>query len=580
MNDTDWSPKQTLSVGVTGHRPERLEGADLAALADAVSHVLTAIEKAAGQTHIRLVSALAEGADSIIADAALAKGWQVDVVLPFVRDDYASDFDLGAVQDAHRERLSRAYAVFELPGERAFQDAAYERAGRVVMTQSDVLIAVWDGEPVRGRGGAAQIVAEAVLQGIPVIQIDPAKPASPQLLWDGLEEVDLGQQSIDTVARGDLTGLPGSISELLDPPYAPVEQAMLERFRSEPEKRWAAGLAYPILLTAMGIRRLRWSDVRKPATAHDTSVAATAAFGGRVTSILNPRFNRADAAATHSAQLFRSGYVTNFFFAALAVVLSLFSLALPAVAKPVLIGLELFAIGTILFLTRLGNRAKWHRRWLDNRALAERLRCLGVSASLGDLDLRATLNTAPAWVAWYSRATARELGLPGARVNEAYLASVRDDLGALLDSQITYLENDAQRMHTLEHRLHLLGTILFAATAATCVLLLLFKASAGMLPALREMQSPVAIAATIASASLPAIGAAIYGIRMQGDFAGIAERSDALAHQLKALRIGMDTDALNFDTLGRRARRATDLLTNDLSSWLQTYHARPLALPG
>jgi hypothetical protein len=37
---------------------------------------------------------------------------------------------------------------------------------------------------------------------------------------------------------------------------------------------------------------------------------------------------------------------------------------------------------------------------------------------------------------------------------------------------------------------------------------------------------------------------------------------------------------LSFDTLKRRVARATDLLTRDLASWLQTYHARPLTLPG
>jgi hypothetical protein len=67
---------------------------------------------------------------------------------------------------------------------------------------------------------------------------------------------------------------------------------------------------------------------------------------------------------------------------------------------------------------------------------------------------------------------------------------------------------------------------------------------------------------------------------MQGDFAGIASRNEALAHHLTMLRKVIDADELGFDTLNRRVRRATDLLTGDLENWLQTYHARPLALPG
>jgi hypothetical protein len=305
-------------------------------------------------------------------------------------------------------------------------------------------------------------------------------------------------------------------------------------------------------------------------------------FGAQLRTTLAPRFARADATATHVAQLFRSGYVTNFSFAALAVVLSLLGLALPAALKPVLIILEFMVIATILLVTRAGNRSQWHRRWLDNRHLAERLRCLTVAAQLGELELRSGADLRPGWVDWYARATARELGMPSVRVDPAYLACVRDGLTSLIDDQIAYLKTDAHRMHKLEHRLHHLGTILFAMTAMICVGLLIYKMMDKMvgMAALDAIAHPVLTATTIASAALPAIGAAIYGIRMQGDFAGIAERSESLAHNLTTLRQVIDADVLSFDTLKRRVARATDLLTQDLASWLQTYHARPLTLPG
>jgi hypothetical protein len=584
---SDWLPHRTLTVGVTGHRPERLGATDLTALHEAVAYVLRAIEAATGPApvKIRLVSALAEGADSITADEALTRSWTLDVVLPFFRADYATDFDIGDAQDAHVRRLARAHSVFELPGHRDLEDAAYERAGRVVLAQSDILVAIWDNEPVRGRGGAAQIVAEAVLHGIAVIQIDPAKMDTPLLLWDGLEEADLGQQTVETVARGDLRGLANLVGGLLDAPDVGGEKAMLARFLSTPETRWAAGLAYPLLLAAMGIRRVRWADIRAHGPQHGITAlfeicSNGGAFAERLRGMLAPRFARADAAATRVAQLFRSGYVTNFALAAFAVVLSLMGLALPPAAKPVLITLELGAIAIILLLTRTGNRAGWHRRWLDNRALAERLRCLAVSAQLGDLDLRGAGEGTPAWVGWYTRATARQLGLPSGQVNPSYLECVRADLMHLIDGQIAYLETDAHRMHRLEHRLHLLGTTLFGATALACLALLVFKTTYQWMPTLEWLQHPIATGATIASAALPAIGAAIYGIRMQGDFAGIASRNEALAHHLAMLRTIINDDALDFDTLNRRIRRATDLLTGDLESWLQTYHARPLALPG
>lgn len=587
------SPVGALGIGVTGHRLGRLGDADLGALRAALRGLFETLA-ATASAPMRLITSLADGADSMAADQALDLGWALDAVLPMSRADYLADFPEAQARADHEMLLARAHGIFELDGDRSVEGGsaiAYERAGRVVLAQSDILVAVWDSGPVRGRGGAAQIVAEAVLAGIPVIHVDPAGAHPPRLLWDGLEEHDLGQQTIDTVPRGDLSALPVLVRGLLDPPVDAAESAMLRRLEvpSKPRRNWA--LAYPLLLAIMGVRRLRKTDWAVAATAKTLpailgpcSGAAlnVAGFGERLRTVLAPRFARADVTATHVAQLFRSGYVTNFSFAALAVVLSLLGLALPAALKPVLIVLEFMVIATILLVTRAGNRSQWHRRWLDNRHLAERLRCLAVAAQLGELELRSGADLRPGWVDWYARATAREVAMPSVRIDAAYLACVRDGLTTLIDDQIAYLKNDAHRMHRLEHRLHQLGTILFAMTALICVGLLIYKMADKMvgMAALDAIAHPVLTATTIASAALPAIGAAIYGIRMQGDFAGIAERSESLAHNLTTLRQVIDADVLGFDTLKRRVARATDLLTQDLASWLQTYHARPLTLPG
>ena len=240
------------------------------------------------------------------------------------------------------------------------------------------------------------------------------------------------------------------------------------------------------------------------------------------------------------------------------------------------------ACSTLVMLTRTAHRVAWHERWLDYRHLAERLRCLAISAQLGDLALRVGVDSEPPWVGRAVRSTARNLGLPSARVDDAYLAAVRAALIELIDGQLRYLDADAHRMHRLEHRLHLIGTVLFALTAGICVGFLGFEAvfKMGLGGNLEYLAHRVVISVTIASGALPAIGAAIYGIRMQGDFAGIAERSEALAQHLSALNRVIAEDELSFDTLSRRVRRAVDLLTADLARWRQTYHARPLSLPG
>jgi len=89
-------PHLALTVGVTGHRLHRLQSADLAALRAAVDATLANINTtlnaeqrkyqklvAAVPVQIRMISALADGADTIVAQSALAAGWRVDACLPF-----------------------------------------------------------------------------------------------------------------------------------------------------------------------------------------------------------------------------------------------------------------------------------------------------------------------------------------------------------------------------------------------------------------------------------------------------------------------------------------------------------------
>jgi hypothetical protein len=462
-----------------------------------------------------------------------------------------------------------------------------------VLAQADILVAVWDGGPAQGRGGTAQIVAEAVARDIPVIQIDPQGQSAPSLLWDGLTEHDLGQQDVDTVPRGSLDDLAALIRQLLLAPDDPTSRAMLTHLGTARPRRALLAIAYPLLLAVTGVQRPKLSHFQPP----DTSVSAaglrecftpvaarTGNFGARLSEILLPRFVQADMIASQTARLFRSSYVANFMLSAFAVILTLLSLALPISFKPLLVLLELLTITTILMLTRTGRRGGWHRRWLDNRNLAEGLRCLAVAAQMGARagPARSDPGASPDWVRYALRQTAQEIGLPDAVVDQAYLGDVREGLVRLIDAQIAYLAHESHQMHRLEHRLHRLGTALFAATALACIFAMGFEA---WLTMTHQELSPRAmhiflVGLTMITAGLPALGAAIYGIRMQGEFASVSERAHETHHHLETLRATIEADTLAFDTLQRRTAHLTALLTSDITVWRRTYHARPLALPG
>lgn len=176
-------PKTELWLGVTGHRPNKLKPATLPRIRAQCAAVLDAL--AGMPVRLGVVSALAEGADRMIADLALLRGLPLRCILPFASTEYERDFESAESVVEFRRLLAQARAVEELPGEPGARSTAYEAAGRAMLDASGVLIAIWDGNPAAGRGGSAQMIDEAVARAIPVIWINAAGDAEPLLRFHG-----------------------------------------------------------------------------------------------------------------------------------------------------------------------------------------------------------------------------------------------------------------------------------------------------------------------------------------------------------------------------------------------------------
>lgn len=586
------APSHCLVVGVTGHRLGHFSVRMRPRIRTAIGQVIEAItndfraQNAGGE--LRLVSSLASGADSIAADAALERGWTLDAVLPVVRDGYAKDFTDPGERDDYWRQLAAASALFELPGLEP-GDADYERAGRVVLDQCDLLLAVWDGRPARGRGGTEQILSEAIERNIPVLMIDAGARQPPEILWSGFDEHGLKRTQLELIGRRGLHALPGLLREF------GVEEVQEADPDTDIPASPSLALAFPLLLALAGVRPFRTTDLMRPESrqlrlalseAYQDICQRTGLFGRRLEALF-ARYARADATATHMSQLYRSSFVANFALAASAVLLALAGLALPSTVQPALTLGEVAVVGVILWLTHLGRRQGWHIRWISERHLAERLRCMMVGAQLGDLNVRLESGLESGQTTRRLRQAARALGLPTARVDADYLDCVRRKLVALLDDQIAYHRGAARRMHTLDHRLHRLGTWLFTLSALSSVGVLAFEVARHLSGAagLAHVAHPLSLATTIASAALPAIGASIYGIRIQGDFAGIAARAFALAEALRRLKHAVENEAntddgFMFDHLRHAIRQAAEVMGSELADWRSAQQARPLTLPG
>ena len=171
----------TFTVAITGHRPNRL-GIGVARVARRLELALTAL-RAGSSGHRRVaVSALAEGADRLFAEAALTLGYELHALLPFESADYEVTFADPGTTATYRALRARAATVRELPGALADSKAAYEAVGRATVDACDVLIAVWDGKPAAGRGGTPEIIDYALAGDRPVIWVDAALERLPRLL--------------------------------------------------------------------------------------------------------------------------------------------------------------------------------------------------------------------------------------------------------------------------------------------------------------------------------------------------------------------------------------------------------------
>ena len=185
-----------LRVGITGHRPNKLGEPGTAtykaverAVRDALLAIKTSLHRIAGtvalkevyadaEPLLRIISALAEGADRIAAKEAVAPYSELQVILPFASDEYERDFKTDASKDEFRALMERAKAVMTLDGTRAAENRSYRAAGRMMLRQSDVVIAVWDGEPAESDAGTGAIAADALRLGLPVVWINSRDPAA------------------------------------------------------------------------------------------------------------------------------------------------------------------------------------------------------------------------------------------------------------------------------------------------------------------------------------------------------------------------------------------------------------------
>ena len=151
-----------LIVAVTGHRD--LVTDEIPAIRAKVEEFFIEVRDTYPNRGVSVMSALAEGADQLVAEVAVKLGIPLIVPLPMRKALYAKDFQSTNAQEKFEFLLSRAAETYELPitsgndvhsiddyGDARNQQ--YAQLGVFLCAHCHILLALWDGKHNDKLGG-------------------------------------------------------------------------------------------------------------------------------------------------------------------------------------------------------------------------------------------------------------------------------------------------------------------------------------------------------------------------------------------------------------------------------------------
>lgn len=152
-----------MKIAITGHRGLPAETEQL--VDRAIRDQLVRYQK----DDLTGISALADGADQIFAQAVLDAGGQLHVIVPAAKYREGLPTEAHATYDALFAQASEVVRLDRVQSD----EEAHMDASKRMLDQAGHLFAVWDGIAARGYGGTADIVEEARSRGVSVTVIWP-----------------------------------------------------------------------------------------------------------------------------------------------------------------------------------------------------------------------------------------------------------------------------------------------------------------------------------------------------------------------------------------------------------------------
>lgn len=518
-----------VRLGITGHRALPQAGPIAAAIREAlITRIWDLFDRPIFPKErttplaFKILSPLAEGADRLAARLVLTiPGSVLEVILPFAEEDYARDFAAAESKAEFEDLRRRSERVSVLgppppPGDGAIAEAgpererAYEAVGRHVVDHGDLLIAVWDGKPSRGRGGTAEIVAYAREKKRPLIIISSEDPGR-MTLEKGEGLCGQAYRRIGTFNRFPVSDVEAQayIGHMQDELFAAPEGDEIPK----------------------GTR----SKIRQD---------------------ILPWYVRASILAKRSRKIYFRAGLTVYALSPLAVAAVAAAMLAPGMALPAFLA-ELMILLAIYGVILASDRRRVHKTWIEARSLAERIRSAVFLHACGvkpaEISPSPLLKPGRRGDDWTFRAfdeisrRVRETD-PGERGTcWACISFIRS---RWIGAQIEFHAAKAEKAGRLSRRLEKAGRAVFLAAIVVAAGHLGFFAlgPGGILPALEK---PLVFLAT----TLPAVGAALGAVRTHREYSRLENRSRRMEEALRELdgRLAATADLTGLEPLLREA---------------------------
>jgi hypothetical protein len=582
-SDFDVRPSAVLAIGVAGVRTLPASAVASKQYKEEVTRVFSGLSEAmeavvrshascfsAARPKLRCMSMLSEGASFEVSTAARSVGAEFSCVLPFENAEYLESFNHHD-RPVARELIDAASACLDLPGTPDENSRAYDRAYGVIVANVDLLLVISSGRLSQDSDDLEGLVQLAASRGIPIIAIDAGNSRPASLLnlpvYDELSPVTAKDlHAADLPA--DLVPLVRRI--LLSPEDSAVLRG-LEDLVAEPHRPVALRFEYSLLLKLFRVSRIQaQSSQRSPP--HDDrrrNLVDPAVAESSISLIDNQnlmlRLQRFDQLANYYGQLCRSSAAAGF----LVIIIIAFLSALAGMIFPSLSGTSIaiqIAVNILVLVdVTLMKRHRWMERWLDYRAIAERLRCLRFlhPLGLGDVHRSSALSRRrQSWIDWYVQRCCFELEPPSGKMSRDIPQIANVLVLKEIEAQLDYHRGAFRRFGRLEQRLFITA---YAALAATVAIAAGMEITALFVGSIQSVSwRPLAL---LALAVFPAATTALNGLRADADLVQLVERSASATVALIRLRRAINGAALNYDRVAAAATKVSLLMGDELSEW-------------